>query len=295
MNWGHQDMLLVAKKLKKPLFYYGRSIGPFWDDPEEKKYFKQRSQEILKYCSYVSLRESESIRIAHELGVANVVETTDTAFLDAPEVTVPSEIKKEIGRSPYVVFVPNLLIWHYYYRGRATKEDVIAFWCKIVDVINEIKPECKIVMLPQTFNYGSYEGDDIHLFHDIQAARSDSRIIVVDDQYSSDVQQQIIRSAEAVFGARYHSVVFAINNNVPFIAFSYEHKIAGLLEELGLQNAMIDIKPLFGSTAFNNSVIDKFSEKLTEIHRNPNAQLQAKEKAKIAFNLFVKKVREAVR
>lgn len=93
-----------------------------------------------------------------------------------------------------------------------------------------------------------------------------------------------------MYVARYHSVVFAVNNNVPFVAFSYEHKISGLLEELGLQDEMIDIKNLFTSNDFNNSVIAKFDKILPNIHRSPEAQKKAKEKAKQAFDIFAAKL-----
>jgi colanic acid/amylovoran biosynthesis protein len=273
-------------KLKRPVFYYGRSIGPFWDSPADKKLFKQQAINILNYSSYVSLRESSSIRFAKELGIKNAIETTDTAFLDYPQVEIPQEVKRAIGKAPYVAFVPNILIWHYFYKGKATKEKVIDFWSKISDVISNHYPNHKIVMLPQTFNFGNYENDDILLFKDIQNNRPKSNIVVLSDRYSSDIQQQIIRGADAMFGARYHSIVFAINNNVPFVAFSYEHKISGLLEELGLKDEMIDITKLFSSEAFNQGVIDAFDNLLPAIHKSPEAQKKAKDIAMAAFKKF---------
>lgn len=290
MDWGHEYALLTAMKLHKPIFYYGRSIGPFWDKPKEKKLFKKQAIDILNYANYVSLRESESIRIAHDLGIKNVVQTVDTAFLDYPKVEIPQEIQSKIGNSRYVVFVPNLLIWHYYYKDKASKEQVVDFWSKIVDVITKHYPEHKIVMLPQTFKYGTYDGDDINMFKDIEVNRSHSNLIVVDDQRSSDIQQTIIRNADAMFGARYHSVVFAINNNVPFVAFNYEHKISGLLEELHLKDEMIDIKNLFSSSDFNQHVIETFDALIPNIHRSPEAQEKAKAIAKAAFDKFAEKM-----
>ena len=290
MDWGHEYALFTAMKLHKPIFYYGRSIGPFWDKPKEKKLFKKQAIDILNYANYVSLRESESIRIAHDLGIKNVVQTVDTAFLDYPKVEIPQEIQSKIGNSRYVVFVPNLLIWHYYYKDKASKEQVVDFWSKIVDVITKHYPEHKIVMLPQTFKYGTYDGDDINMFKDIEVNRSHSNLIVVDDQRSSDIQQTIIRNADAMFGARYHSVVFAINNNVPFVAFNYEHKISGLLEELHLKDEMIDIKNLFSSSDFNQHVIETFDALIPNIHRSPEAQEKAKAIAKAAFDKFAEKM-----
>lgn len=70
----------------------------------------------------------------------------------------------------------------------------------------------------------------------------DNRIVVIDDIYSSDIQQTIIAYSQLVVGARYHSVVFSLNNAVPFIALSYEHKISGLLETLDKVDCMVDIQ-----------------------------------------------------
>ena len=286
MNTWHEEQLLIAMKLRKPIFYYGRSIGPFWDEPKEKKVFKQQAIRILNYASYVSLRDATSIKIAKDLGIDNVIETTDTAFLDYPQVEIPEEILREIDRKEYVVFVPNSLIWHYFYRGKATGDEVVAYWSKVASVIAKHYPNHKIVMLPQTSLQGKAL-DDKYLFQDIQKDCPGLDIFVSDDIYSSDIQQQIIRGADAVFGARYHSIVFAINNNVPFVSFSYEHKMSGLLDEIGLQDEMIDITQLFTSEGVNKSILEQLDELIPQIYRSAEGRIMAKEKAENAFSQFV--------
>ena len=286
MNTWHEEQLLIAMKLRKPIFYYGRSIGPFWDEPKEKKVFKQQAIRILNYASYVSLRDATSIKIAKDLGIDNVIETTDTAFLDYPQVEIPEEILREIDRKEYVVFVPNSLIWHYFYRGKATGEEVVTYWSKVASVIAKHYPNHKIVMLPQTSLQGMAL-DDKYLFQDIQKHCPGLDIFVSDDIYSSDIQQQIIRGAGAVFGARYHSIVFAINNNVPFVSFSYEHKMSGLLDEIGLQDEMIDITQLFTSEGVNKSILEQLDELIPQIYRSAEGRIMAKEKAENAFSQFV--------
>ena len=89
-------------------------------------------------------------------------------------------------------------------------------------------------------------------------------------------------------GARYHSVVFAINNNIPFVAFNYEHKIAGLLETLGLQDCMVPIIDIFDSDISVKNAIDSFTEKISCWHQNENARKKAKDIANSAFDELVK-------
>ena len=145
-------------------------------------------------------------------------------------------------------------------------------------------------MLPQTSLQGK-AFDDKYLFQDIQKHCPELDIFVSDDIYSSDIQQQIIRGADAVFGARYHTIVFAINNNVPFVSLSYEHKMSGLLEELSLLDEMIDITNLFTSEEDNDRILKQLDDLIPLTHRNPNEKNTAKDKAKKAFNIFAEKIK----
>ena len=67
-------------------------------------------------------------------------------------------------------------------------------------------------------------------------------VTIVPDRYDSEIQQAIIRYSSLVVGARYHSIVFAINNSVPFVSLSYENKMSGMLELLGLSDMCYILK-----------------------------------------------------
>lgn len=282
-NWMHLFYLNVAKYLNKPLIYYGRSFGPFPTKTWKNRQFKKISTQLLHYFSFLAIRDRKTENLAQRMGL-NYTPTLDSAFLDFPQPTIPQELNKII-ESKYIVFVPNLLIWHYAYKGRISKECMIAYYCDMIDIITKQYPNHSIVMLPQTFNYGTYEGDDIHFFKEIQSEKKNSPIIVISDQYSSDIQQVIIRNSACMIGARYHSVVFAINNNVPFVALSYEHKIAGLLETLNKTQNMIDITSIYNPKDMQNS-LKSLNEKLKTVTNDAEAQTNAKAITKKCFNIF---------
>ena len=239
-DWGHLFNLKHAKSINKPLVYFGRSFGPFPTKTKNNRLFKKLSFEMLNYFSFLSIRDNETELLAKRLGI-KYISTLDSAFLDSPKAQIPQEIVDKINGYKYVVFVPNLLIWHPNYKERISKQSVLLFCSKIIELIRSQYPQYRIVLLPQTFNYGTYEGDDIHFFREIDKMMKDDRIIVLDDCYSSDIQQAIIGGCEFLIGARYHSVVFALNQAVPFLALSYEHKISGLLKRLDKTDCMIDI------------------------------------------------------
>lgn len=244
-DWNHIFKLKLAKFFKKPLAYYGRSFGPFPEKTEKNRRFKEISIEMLHYFCFLSIRDHKTEILADELDI-HYVSTVDSAFLDSPSVEIPYELLSIVKR-PYMVFVPNYLLWHYAYRDRIKHETVINFYTKVIDEIWKNNPKLNIIMLPQTFCESSYEYDDIRLFRDIAKKKNDSRIFIISNCYSSDIQQTIISNAKYVIGGRYHSIVFAINQGVPCIALSYEHKISGLLETLDKSEWCIDFSHVLDS------------------------------------------------
>lgn len=285
-NWNHLLMLSIAKSFNKPIAYYGRSIGPFPILTPQNRKFKKVSLELLHYFSFLSLRDKKSMDLADSLNI-KYEPTIDTAFLETPKVDIPQSVNDLIGSNPYIVFVPNLLIWHFAYKEKVQLEDVLKFYKEILNSILSKYPNHNVLMLPQTFNYGSYIGDDINFFRDLKQYTQCERLIIVPDTYSSDIQQTIISKADCMIGARYHSVVFAINQAIPFVALSYEHKISGLLETLNKTDSMVDIMSTFDSDENMQKTIEQFTKALSIAYKDENAQKKAKAMAKNCFDKFV--------
>lgn len=285
MNWSHIWTLNVAKKLKKPIFYWGRSIGPFSDETYKKKVFKKYSYDLLRYFSYISLRDTTSVKLAKKIGIT-VDEVVDSAFLENPIAEIPSDLQAELAGGEYIVFVPNELTWHYRYSS-VPKENIDGFYLNIIAMLEQKFPNAKIVMLPQTYN--SFV-NDCSYFEKLKSLSKSKNIIVIDETKSSDVQQKIIAGSKLVIGARYHSVVFAINNEIPFISLSYEHKMKGLLEVLNMTDRMIEIQDIFDSgTSIFESSLDKVEHLVSGKLEKPSAS-QAREIVWNGFERFVGKI-----
>ena len=292
-NWGHLFNLEHAKSIKKPLVYFGRSFGPFPTKTRNNRLFKKLSFEMLNYFSFLSIRDKETELWADKLKI-KYISTIDSAFLDSPKAQIPQEINDKINGCDYVAFVPNLLIWHPAYKD-ISKENVLIFYSKIIKLIKCKYQQYKIVLLPQTFNYGTYKGDDIHFFKEIKNKEKDDRIIVLDDCYSSDIQQTIIRKCKFLIGARYHSVVFALNQAVPFLALSYEHKISGLLKRLDKTDCMIDIAHAIDDKESIEMAISTIKKMIPTMKPDFAARDRAKAIAKEGLMNFVDFIKNANR
>lgn len=279
MNWNHLLWLSRVQQLGKPLAYYSRSFGPFGCGTEYKNLFKRESLKVLKKMDFISIRDNKTMKLAEDIGI-DYIPSIDTAFLEVPLVDVSSLHK--IITNNYVVFVPNSLVWQPAF-SKASIESINDFYISIIKSINNKYSNCKIVMMPQL--YGQGERNDELYFKSLCSLSQTNNIVVLPDIYSSDVQQSIIRGSQLVIGARYHSIVFAINNERPFVSLSYEHKMFGLLSILGLDDRQVDITKIGTADFSNKTAIELIESIMGKSIDAPSFQHKAHS---IAVNCYVK-------
>ncbi len=281
-DWGHIFNLALAKYFKKELIYYSRSFGPFPTKTQWNRVFKRVSYKLLKSFDFLSIRDYKTAELANKLELT-YIQSIDTAFLDTPETEIPIEIKKIINDENFIILVPNSLTWHTAYKNRK-QESIDSFFVEILELL--LSKNNKIIMLPQLNKYVTYSEPDYAYFCKLKDKVENDNVVVLSDTYSSDIQQKIIERANCVIGARYHSIVFAINNCTPFISLSYEHKMTGLLQLLKLQDFEINISNI-GERSFNKNASLYRIERLLDCKHITTKE--AKEEAlNIATNTFEK-------
>ncbi|MDZ8117324.1 polysaccharide pyruvyl transferase family protein [Pontiella agarivorans] len=250
-SWRHVNLMLLALRVNPFVSIWGRSIGPFPAQTKCQKRFAKISLSILRRVDFISLRDKKSQGISTELDVS-FTPTIDTAFATVPEVGLPVELKY-LKDKQYWVFVPNkLYAWHPDFKD-IEPERMDQLYISIMDYIDRLG--MKIVMLPQLFHCG--DKGDVHYFYQLAERVSlKNEIEVIDEVYDSDVQQAIIRNADGLVGARYHSIVFAINNLTPFVCLSYEHKMHETLGLLNLKGSSVELREALNSEESMRSIFD---------------------------------------
>ena len=281
-SWRHLMIMYMAVRSRAKTAYWGRSIGPFPTENRNQRVFRRYAVECLKSFGFVSLRDRFSMELAGQMGVS-AVEVTDSAFLEKPETPLPEDIARLAAGGPYTVFVPNVLNTMAGFR-QLGEERTAGFFSEVLRIILS-RTEGRVFMLPQLFCSGD-KGDET-FFRRIAGAVADGRVTVLGEDCSSDLQQSLVAGADCVVGARYHSVVFAINSGRPFVAFSYEHKISGLLRILGLEDRMIDLQAgVFDSAESEKAALAAFGEKLAAL--SPCSREPAAEKVREGFSKLIK-------
>lgn len=289
MGWAHIALFWVVKNEKKPIYYFGRSIGPFRSGTYWERLFKKYCISLFRYFSFLSLRDAKSQQFARELEI-NYTPTIDSAFLRDETEEPPADWKTQLGDTRYIVFVPNSLAWHHTYRSTYSEADFRFFWVEMANALLKEYGTHNLVMLPQT-NRVPWIVDGYDLFVDIRKRTTHpDRIFVLDECFGSDVQQNIISKADLLIGSRYHSVIFAINQNVPFVSLSYEHKMNGVLQALGKTSCEIDIDAVFSGKQMTEvdtrGLIDRVLLLSHQVERDAVAKQRAREIAERGFEVF---------
>lgn len=271
---------MVAQE-KKPFAYYSPSFGPQPHGQKGDALFWSECIRILKNFDFLSIRDAKTMKYADEIGL-KYEPAIDTAFLDAPRAAIPPDLSARLG-GKYMVFVPNSLTWHVAYRG-ISQETIDSFYLLLFDVLHKKHPDLKMALLPQLYNRPRGKGDFDYFLHLQSRWSHPESIVVLPETCNSDLQQAIVAQSELVVGARYHSIVFAINNAVPFVSLSYEHKMSGLLKTLDAETRSLDIQRLGSSGVSGEALADAFAG-LLEQPPPPPASLQSKAR-QIACSCF---------
>lgn len=282
MNWNDLYRLNLCRRYNKSIIYYSRSIGPFYKDSKIKYEFANKCIELLKNVFFLSLRDNKSFEIADENNIS-YERSVDTAFLSIPKPLMPKELHSLVN-TPYIVIVPNQLTWHYKYKAIKQKQ-IDDIYINISNLLLKCYPNHHLIMLPQLYDFG--RNGDYTYFCSLASKLGRKRIDIISDTYSSDIQQLIIQGASLVVGARYHTIIWAINNSRPFISLSYEHKMTGILQELNCLQHSFDLERCI----LENQPIDLYLPELTRLIStaiaHPEAQKIAFQKARKSFDKFL--------
>lgn len=282
-NWVHIALLELARKMKKKTIYFARSIGPFPTKSRFNKLFKKRSLRLLKGFDFISLRDKKSQDLAKSLDI-QFTPTIDSAFLYYMQKDIPDSFKKHMKDNEYMVLVPNSLAWHHDFKDY-THETFFKFWVQLANRLLKEYPGINIAMLPQTVNYGYAVNfnDGYKYFCRIRKATdAPERIFVLEEEHGSDIQQNIISKAKFLIGARYHSIIFSINQNTPFISLCYEHKMKGVTEMLGKED--IDLHDLFNGKKITPEATEDFIERIIHTSHNISQDKKAQQQAQNIAN-----------
>ena len=114
------------------------------------------------------------------------------------------------------------------------------------------------------------------------------KAVLISDALSFGEIMGVISASEILIGMRLHSLIYASGANVPTLAVSYDPKVDGFAEYIGLTD-IIDVTDFskesftkLGTEILENS--EEIKSKMNDVVKD--LSIKAKENAKIAINLI---------
>ena len=264
---------LIITKLHCPLIFHLNTIGASGN--------RLFDASVLKVCrkSKVYVREKASLRYLQSKGVVAKF-GTDSAFSLVNPIKVANKENK-------IIFVPsNVWKWHVDFK----KENSFSQFQNVLNQIGKFALDNKLEIQISPHTNSEQEKEFNFNIKNYLKEEFSNLVIDVIKINTCYEYENAIQSARFVVGMRYHTIVFAAKNFIPFIALSYEQKMNEVSEYTGQQEYCIDLKKISN----NSSVYNKLKQMLThedEIrHSLKNKHSELVESSKIVMREEIEKL-----
>lgn len=240
---------LHAKNIKTIL--WGCSIG--------KENLTSEKLKTLHHFSIIYARESLTATLLKSLGLKNVVQFPDPAFILEPEkCTLPKTFEKDViglNLSNYVLGKNGLNS---------------PFGLEVVMLIEYLLKQTglNILLIPHVLWKG--QDDRLAAAAVMEHFKGEQRICILDSDWLNYCQlRYVISQCKYFIGARTHAVISAYSTCVPTLALGYSVKSKGIAKDLGLSEQLVVDSRQFTS----GMLLDSFKY-LQETEEKVRKQLQ---------------------
>ena len=236
---------LCSFMAKKPVYMIGHSVGPF-QNPQ----FNQLASYAFGHANALILRESVSLDLMKQSNIdtSKVEQGVDTAWLvdHHNETFVPGYAVQHwldtIKRKKTVAITLRELAPFDKRLGTTQKAYEQAFAAVVNRVIEQ---GYQVLALSTCTGIDSYNKDDRMVALNLRQYVNDpDQYHVVMDELNDLEMGKILGECELTVGTRLHSAIISMNFGTPAIAINYEHKSAGIMQQLGMPERAIDIRQL---------------------------------------------------
>ncbi|WP_313275922.1 colanic acid biosynthesis pyruvyl transferase WcaK [Kosakonia cowanii] len=236
---------------KKPLFMIGHSVGPFQNED-----FNKLANYVFGHCDALILREHVSLNLMKQSGITTdkVEQGVDTAWLvdhHQEDFTASYAVQHwlDLAAKEKTVAITLRELAPFDKRLGTTQQ---AYEKAFADVVNRvIDAGYQVIALSTCTGIDSYNKDDRMVALNLrQHIQDPSRYHVVMDELNDLEMGKILAGCDLTIGTRLHSAIISMNFGTPAIAINYEHKSAGIMQQLGMPEMAVDIRHLLdGSLA----------------------------------------------
>lgn len=255
----------IVKALNKKLVVWGASIGPFSGYPKLKKEFVNHLQQV----DMITSREPVTTRYLKDLGISNVSECVDPAFM----VPKPNDIDKRKLNQDQLHIGINLSPLSSIYSFNSNIEDIIRKQADlIVSIIKQL--DAQVTLIPHVVCDFDENDDDLRYLRKVKSQIPDDvvdRVKLIDRDVGFIGTKKVLTTCDCLIAARMHCAINAVSVGVPTIFLSYSEKSQGMAEYVyGNDKWVVSLKDLKAEEIARliNNIIDEKSDLFKKIEGN---------------------------
>lgn len=241
---SHFEYPFCAFMANRPIYMIGHSVGPF-QNPDS----KQLANYVFGRANALVLRESVSRELMEQsqIDTRKVEQGVDTAWLvarreeSAPDYAVRHWLAVIERQKTVAVTLRELEPFD---KRLGTTQQ--AYEQAFADMVNHII-DCgyQVLALSTCTSIDRYNRDDrMVALRLAQLIDRRDQFHVPMDEFNDVELGKLLAACDLTIGTRLHSAIISMNFGTPAIAINYEHKSAGIMQQLGMPEMAIDIRCL---------------------------------------------------
>ena len=239
--------ILLAHKYGVKTIVLPNSIGPI-----KNIFARILVKKILKKCDFISIRESISAKYIQDLLKIQIKKYPDLAFFLKKE---KKSFEKYLQNKGFDIKNKNIAITLRPYRFDGYKNHSLLLKKYLneikITIENLINDGYKVSLIAHTLGPSAHEDDRIALKKVLKLINNkylNSIIYIEDFEINCIELQRIYSYYDMLIGTRFHSVIFALNVDVPAIAIAYGgNKSFGIMHDIGVSDYVIGIENISAS------------------------------------------------
>ncbi|EIU6605109.1 TPA: colanic acid biosynthesis pyruvyl transferase WcaK [Salmonella enterica subsp. enterica serovar Gallinarum] len=289
----HFEYPLCAFMANKPIYMVGHSVGPF-QNPD----FNQLANYVFGRTSALILREtvSRDMMTAAQIDTRKVEQGVDTAWLierrhDEFVASYAVQHWLDVTARRKTVAITLRDLEPFDKRLGTTQQ---AYEQAFAQVVNRLIADgYQVLALSTCTSIDRYNRDDRMVALRMAKYVNDSENFHIAMDELNDVEiGKILASCVLTIGTRLHSAIISMNFGTPAIAINYEHKSAGIMQQLGLAELAIDIRHLLNGS-LQSVVADTLNQLPALKAKVANAVTEERAKGFTMIKSVLDRIREA--
>lgn len=212
------SILKLAQWLGKPTFIYAQGVGPI-----RQRMFFPFIRRVYKSTRYISLRDRESAKLLHSIGVDGV----PIDIVSDPVMGIRTQIDKSESQSHPTVIGVSVRPW------RADRRDLL----QISEALRGILQQRDDARLHFLLFHPSRDRLASQYIIEQMGEEYASRIRLFDTGDDPKELLKKVGACDLMIGMRLHSLIYAAAYQIPMIGISYDPKIDHFLQHIGMTSS----------------------------------------------------------